>query len=273
MKKIFAIAMVATMVLAFGMADAITYRGNARVGSSYRYAGYTPQVITIKTGNSWWKSPWGKGQLFGGKIDYIKIKVAPYRWKWYYGASWKQHTFTYNEIRSMGIKCYPSSYYKHWYDRFTQHSYLMFTIKLPKTKKIIFPKSGYNVINAEVKFTGAYYKNGFHKFTIKIYGNGKVYVRKPSWRSYKHYWGISSISAQSLEQSGIHISGYYGNMPSDNLYVSSVNETNGQTNVELSTVGDTGMQIPTTVDYSYIALAVATIAIISAMVFIVKKKK
>jgi len=193
------------------MADAGSYyyTGKAYVDKKYRYVGFTPEKITIKTNIRWSKSIFAGGWNRLGKIMYKTLNIKLYSWGEYPTRGWflqdeKTYRNTFNNLGgviSQEFSVSTCAYYKHWWDRFTGKSYLMFKIKIPKDKSFYHHNSGKTKIVVTLKGEGSVYNwgSGFETITLTVKGTGTYWTKPTPWDKYKKYWGYSA-SAQEYNE-------------------------------------------------------------------------
>ena len=207
MKKLWAILLVGLLVIPAlsQVADASSYyySGKVYVSSSYRYVGFTPQKIVIKTNILWDKSPFGKGvlQYNGGywTADTLTIKLyswatCPYKHWFVQDEKTYHNTFNGMTCTHHEFSVTPSYYYKHWYDRFSGKRYLKFTITIPKDKAFYHHNSGKTKIYVRLHIGGAEVNlrtMGFSDLNMVVSGWGSYYTKGTPWEKYRRYWGYS----------------------------------------------------------------------------------
>ena len=208
-RKILALTLVGLMLspILVNIAEARSYyyKGKAIVASKYRYVGFTPQKIIIKTNVRFDKTPFDK-PLGGWWCGWKTLTVKTYYWdgkKYALG-----HTKTYhNTFNNLGgiinkeFSCEATWYYKRWWHRFIGKSYLQLIITIPKDKGLTQWATGKAKIWVQVKAEGARYVwgKGFENLYITVTGSGTYKVRATPWEKYKKYWGYTA-SAEEYNQ-------------------------------------------------------------------------
>ena len=191
------------------MADAGSYyyTGKAYVSSKYRYVGFTPEKITIKTNIRWDKSVFGKNRNEMGQIMYNTLTIKLYSWsdiskRWYLQDSETYHN-KFNNLGRLISKEFSANdymYYKHWWDRFSGRRYVMFKISIPKDHSFYHHNSGKTKIDITLKAYGSAYNfktGGFETIHLTVRGNSQYWTKPTNWDAYKRYWGYSA-SAQEF---------------------------------------------------------------------------
>jgi len=181
------------------LADAKTYKTRSvYVSKKYRYVGFTPQEITIK---SKWKVP---KDFFTCTWQFKTLKIDIYV---YYNHAWhKEDSKTYyNHYRSLSLSGKPSSkqfdyawsrYRVHWYSK---TYYWKFKVKIDKDRDLYFHNSFPHKI--KVTLSGKAFISTRSKpfppwedFTVTGWSK-KFSIRNTPYSKYRDYWGLS-MSAQ-----------------------------------------------------------------------------
>jgi len=165
------------------------WSGSAYVSKSYRYVGFTPEKITIKTTARWDKSPFSQFHLYKGKMLTVKL----YSWATYPYKHWfveAQKTYYEDEFT---VKAY--KYSKSWWDALQGRYYVKFVIEIPKDRDFYHHNSGKTKIWVKVKVEGSN-ANLYRPFESEVYtiyatGMGSYYTKSTPWEKYKKYWGYS----------------------------------------------------------------------------------
>jgi len=207
MKRLCAILIVGLLMMPVfsevAKASSYRYSGKVYISNSYRYVGFTPQKIVIKTNIRWDGCPFEKGVLryHGGYWTANSLTIKLYSWATYPYKHWFiQDQKTYHNTFS-GTKCThqefsvsPSYYYKHWYDRFLGKRYLKFTITIPKDRDFYHHNSGKSKIYVSLRLGGAEVNlrtMSFSDFNMRVSGWGSYYTKPTPWEKYRRYWGYS----------------------------------------------------------------------------------
>ncbi len=212
-RKVIALLVVGLLMMPIfaEMADAGSYyyTGKAYVNKKYRYVGFTPEKITIKTNIRWSKSVFAGDWNRLGVIMYRTLNIKLYHWD-YLKNSWgeKDEKTYYNTFNSLGgvikqeFKVYTRCYYKHWWDRFLGKCYLMFEIIISKDRDLYHHSTGKTKIVVTLRGDGAVYEYSsgtFERVYLTVKGTGTYYVKGTPWDKYKKYWGYSA-SAQEYNE-------------------------------------------------------------------------
>ena len=201
MKRLCAILIVGLLMMPVfsevAKASSYRYSGKVYVSNSYRYVGFTPQEITIKTK---WKVP---KDFFTCTWQFRTLKIDIYV---YYNHAWhKEDSKTYyNHYGSLSDK--PSSkqfdyawsmYRPHWWYK---TSYWKFKVKIDKDRGLIFHCGFPHKIKVTLSGKACIFthKNIFslpwEDFTVTGWSK-KFSIRHTPYSKYRDYWGLS-MSAQ-----------------------------------------------------------------------------
>lgn len=204
MRKLLPLAVVGILMtpLFVGLADASSYyyTGTAYVSKDYRYVGFTPEKITIKTNVRWDKSIYGSGGL--GSIMYKTLNIKLYSWATYPYEHWfiQDEKTYYNTFNNLGgvinqeFTCKAYSYTKSWWDALMGRRYVKFEITIPKDKDFYHHNSGKTKIVVTLKAEGGryIYGQGFETVYLTVRGTGEYWTNPTPWDKYQKYWGYSA---------------------------------------------------------------------------------
>jgi len=205
LKKILLIVVVSTLFapIIADTAEAVfniqTYywSGSAYVSKSYRYVGFTPEKITIKTNIKWFSSPFRYMHTYKGKMLTVKL----YSWATYPYDHWfvqDQKTFYEGDFTVRVGK-----YSKSWWDSIRGRYYVKFDIEIPKDRDFYHHNSGKTKIWVRLKVEGSnvnvYDPLKSEVFTIYATGWGQYWTNPTSWDKYRDYWGYS-MSVQDYNE-------------------------------------------------------------------------
>ena len=257
------------------------YSGKAYVDSKYRYVGFTPEKIIIKTNVRFDKSLFGSshslfpvGQswfsLPSGKVFFKTLNIKLYSWATYPYKHWflqdeKTYHNTFNSLggveeQEFSVKV--AGYYKHWWDRFFGRLYLKFIITIPKDKELIHHNSGKTKIVVTVTGDGsAYIGGGLQLIDFKLVGRGTYWTRPTPMNKYRQYWGSSaSVNIANLDEA-----------PSPNAYILSIDNETGTATFTMQPL--TVEENNDTVNERVLLLGGALIVACVAVLIVMNKKK
>jgi len=189
------------------MADAGSYyyTGKAYVNSNYRYVGFTPEKITIKTNIRWSSSIFSRGFY---EMMYKTLTVKLYSWSDLTNSWFVQNQKTYrNTFNNLGgviskeFTAFAYQYYKSWWDALLGRGYVAFKIEIPKDKHFFHCNSGKTKIEVILKGEAGRYLGGFsfEHIYLTVRGTGYYWTKPTSWDKYQRYWGYSA-SAQEYNE-------------------------------------------------------------------------
>lgn len=180
-----------------------TYR--ITVSKSYRYVGFTPEKIYIKTN---WRLPKDIAS-FTSQFRVETVTVTLYE---YWGGGWhKADSQTYHNKYGIGIapvneefdySC--KKYYKSWWDRIKDRPYLQINIDLPQDKNLIhhcsFPHKIEISLQGKALINTGWNWNIFNWQSFSVHGfSGKYSIYNTPYDKYRRYWGYS-ISAYDYNE-------------------------------------------------------------------------
>lgn len=174
-----------------------SFTGTAYVSKDYRYVGFTPEKITIKTNYKWYdkNSPFRYLHEYTPKTLTVKL----YSWATYPYEHWfvqDQKTFYQGDFTVRIL-----SYTKGWW--FWETKYVKFVITIPKDKSFFHHNSGKTKIWVRLTLEGSTI-NVYSAFSSFIWdatvtGSGKYWTNPTPWDKYQKYWGYSA-SAQEYNE-------------------------------------------------------------------------
>jgi len=195
-----------TPILASDVVNAASYSTyNITVSKSYRYVGFTPEKIYVKTN---WRLPKDVSTL----TSQVRVKSVTITLYEYWGGSWhKADSKTYNNRYGLSVRPiskefdYTASvYFKSWWDRIRNRPYLKITLDLPQDRNLIhhcgFPHKIKVTIHGDAMIQKAWewWNIKWEDFTVRG-TSGKYYIRSTPYDKYRRYWGYS-MSAQDYNQ-------------------------------------------------------------------------
>ena len=203
MRKLITLAIIGMLLLpVLSEVDAVTYSGRASVPSKYRYCGFVPEIIYIKTNQKWSSSVFSKYRPLG-VVFFTECKVKIYE---KLSRGWTlsdSHTFR----NTVGITSYTKkefsasvySYFKGWWVFGTR--YVAVKIRIPKTHHLYFHSTFPTKIEVTLKGYVTGMSGGwFAKDDFVIKGTSKAMkIRHTPLIKYLKYWGIS-LSTTELQQ-------------------------------------------------------------------------
>ena len=269
LKRILLVLLVAGILVIPSVVNAKTlyYTGKAYVDSRYRYVGFTPEKIVIKTNVKWHKSI-HHGPI-RGSIQYKTLNIKLYSWGEYPRKGWfLQDEKTYHNEYSLSggltheeFKVEAYSYCKHWWDNFIPNRrYVKYIIHIPKDIPDFYHhNSGKTKIVVTLKIEGAEIHKGpsFEKLYVTVKGTGTYWTKPCPLNKYRQYWGSSaSVNIANLDEA-----------PSPNAYILSIdNETSTATfTMQPLTVEETDDTVNERVLLLGGALIVACVAVLIVM--------
>ena len=195
-----------TPILASDVVNAASYSThNITVSKSYRYVGFTPEKIYIKTNYRVPKNIIG----IASHVRVTSVTITLYE---YWGGSWhRADSKTYNNRYGLGVTPIskefdytPNVYFKSWWDRLRNRPYLKITLDLPQDRGLIhhcgYPHKIKVTLHAQAMWqtTSNMWMISWDEFAVQG-TSGKYYIRSTPYDKYRRYWGYS-MSAQDYNQ-------------------------------------------------------------------------